>query len=122
MVAEDYDDGATRLDGVKADLVAVARGLAGPRFALIGYDNDVVDLMPLTNDLGAFAVAVQSSIRRSRRTRPARRPGCRSSTSASGCWRRPSRIPTGAVSSCSCPTVRRPRASRGDVLRTGRSS
>ena len=59
MVAEDYDDGATRMAGVKSDLVAVARGLAGSRFALIGYDNNVVDLMPLTNDLGAFAVAVQ---------------------------------------------------------------
>jgi Ca-activated chloride channel family protein len=59
MVAEDYDGGAARMEGVKADLVAMARGLAGSRFALIGYDNNVVDLMPLTNDLNAFAVTVQ---------------------------------------------------------------
>lgn len=59
MVAEDYDGSAARLDGVKADLVALARGLTGSRFALIGYDNNVVDLMPLTNDIGAFAVTVE---------------------------------------------------------------
>ena len=59
IVAEDYDGATARLDGVKADLMAMARGLAGARFALIGYDNNVVDLMPLTSDLGAFAVSVQ---------------------------------------------------------------
>jgi Ca-activated chloride channel family protein len=58
MVAEDYDGGRPRLDGVKQDLLELARGLPGARFALIGYDNNVVDLMPLTSDVDAFAVTV----------------------------------------------------------------
>src|SRR5690606_32311167 len=58
IVAEDYDGGRPRLDGVKEDLVALARDLPGARYALIGFDNNVVDLMPLTNDLDAFAVTV----------------------------------------------------------------
>jgi Ca-activated chloride channel family protein len=58
IVAEDYDGTRPRLEGVKEDLIALADGLTGARFALIGYDNNVVDLMPLTNDLDAFAVTV----------------------------------------------------------------
>ncbi len=59
IVAEDYDGRRPRLEGVKADLIALARDLPGARYALIGFDNNVVDLMPLTNDLDAFRVTVE---------------------------------------------------------------
>lgn len=58
IVAEDYDGGRPRLEGVKQDMLALAQSLPGARYALIGFDNNIVDLMPLTSDLGAFAVTV----------------------------------------------------------------
>jgi len=57
MAAEDYND-ATRLNGVKTDIAALARNLPGAEFALITFDSAAVQRMPLTTDLGALRSAV----------------------------------------------------------------
>lgn len=58
MVAEDHGEGATRLDGVRADVLALAAGLPGARWSLVGFDDDVTSLVPLITDATAFREAV----------------------------------------------------------------
>ncbi|WP_245413250.1 vWA domain-containing protein [Arthrobacter celericrescens] len=57
MAAEDYGTGAPRLDGVRSDIAAIARELAGAKFALITFDSDAGVRMPLTRDADALAAA-----------------------------------------------------------------
>jgi Ca-activated chloride channel family protein len=59
MAAEDFgDDDSPRLSGVRADISALARSLAGAEFALITFDSSAVQRMPLTTDLSALRSAV----------------------------------------------------------------
>jgi len=59
MIAEDYDGQSPRLEGVKADLAAIVAGLPGSQFSLLGYDNDVQTLLPLTSDATAAVDSVE---------------------------------------------------------------
>lgn len=58
MVAEDHDGSRPRFDGVRADVVAIARALPGARFSLVGFDNDVQTMLPLVSDVTALVNAV----------------------------------------------------------------
>ncbi|MBB6403220.1 VWA domain-containing protein [Arthrobacter sp. AZCC_0090] len=59
MGAEDYAGGKPRLDGVRSDIAAVARELAGAKFALITFDGAASVRMPLSQDATALATAVE---------------------------------------------------------------
>ncbi|WP_461186909.1 vWA domain-containing protein [Arthrobacter sp. Z4-13] len=54
MVAEDYGNGAPRLDGVRQDILAIAGELPGARFSLITFDTKAHVRMPLTTDTSAL--------------------------------------------------------------------
>ncbi|HEV7950606.1 MAG TPA: VWA domain-containing protein [Glaciihabitans sp.] len=58
MAAEDHGGGLPRLDGVKADIGAIARALPGAEFALISFDSSAVQRVPLTSDVAALRSAV----------------------------------------------------------------
>lgn len=58
IAAEDYGDSAPRLEGVRADITAIAQGLAGARFSLITFDTNAVVRMPLTTDTSALDTLV----------------------------------------------------------------
>ncbi|WP_115788663.1 vWA domain-containing protein [Arthrobacter silvisoli] len=58
MAAEDYGNAAPRMDGVRNDVTAIARELAGAKFALIAFDGAAGVRMPLTQDADALAAAV----------------------------------------------------------------
>ncbi|KUM32873.1 vWA domain-containing protein [Arthrobacter sp. EPSL27] len=64
IAAEDHvsaDGGgprAPRLDGVRADILAVARELGGARYSLITFDSGAAVRMPLTADTSALETAV----------------------------------------------------------------
>ena len=63
MAAEDWTPGtsgqqpATRLDGVKADIAAIAEGLPGASFSLVTFDAEAVQRVPLTSDATALVSA-----------------------------------------------------------------
>lgn len=50
MVAEDYGNGAPRLEGVRQDVMAIAGQLPGARFSVITFDTTGHLRMPLTTD------------------------------------------------------------------------
>jgi Ca-activated chloride channel family protein len=54
IAAEDYGNGAPRLDGVRKDIMAIAAELAGARFSLVTFDSQAVVRMPLTTDASAL--------------------------------------------------------------------
>ena len=54
MAAEDWAGDAPRLDGVKADIRAIAQRLDGAGFALVTFDGAVVQRVPLTTDAAAL--------------------------------------------------------------------
>ena len=64
IAAEDHSSagrqgaGATRLDGVREDIRAIARELGGARYSLISFDSTAVVRMPLTADTSALETAV----------------------------------------------------------------
>ena len=58
MAAEDYGR-APRLDGVRNDITAIARELAGAKFALLAFDGTAGVRMPLSQDADALATAVE---------------------------------------------------------------
>ncbi|WP_416403182.1 vWA domain-containing protein [Arthrobacter sp. LFS091] len=58
MAAEDHHGTETRLAGVKQDVTAVARELAGAKFSLITFDSKATVLMPLTQDATALQTAM----------------------------------------------------------------
>lgn len=53
MVAEDYHGSQPRLDGVRADLGAIADHFPQARYSIISYAAEAVQQMPLTTDQGA---------------------------------------------------------------------
>ncbi len=53
MVAEDYNGSSPRLDGVRADLAAIADHFPEARYSIISYAAEAVQQMPLTTDQGA---------------------------------------------------------------------
>lgn len=59
MAALDYD-GEPRLDGVRADLEALAEALPTARIGLLTYGFDVQLELPFTNDINAFTAAVDT--------------------------------------------------------------
>ncbi len=58
IAAEDYGDSLPRLDGVRADIKAIAEELAGARFSLITFDTNAAVRMPLTTDTSALDTLV----------------------------------------------------------------
>lgn len=58
MAAEDFDGTKTRLDGVKSDMLALAKDLPGTRLSIITFAATAFTSMPLTTDHSAFASAV----------------------------------------------------------------
>jgi Ca-activated chloride channel family protein len=54
MVAEDYGNAAPRLNGVRQDIMSIARELPGARFSVITFDTGAHVRMPLTNDTSAL--------------------------------------------------------------------
>jgi Ca-activated chloride channel family protein len=60
MAAEDWDSDAPRLDGVKADIRAMAEGLVGASFSLVTFDAESVQRVPLTSDGSALASATEA--------------------------------------------------------------
>ncbi|MGR0160051.1 vWA domain-containing protein [Paenarthrobacter nitroguajacolicus] len=58
MAAEDYNGAGTRLSGVKQDVIAIAKELAGAKFSLITFDNKATVRMPLTQDATALRTAM----------------------------------------------------------------
>ncbi|KQO82684.1 hypothetical protein ASF17_06470 [Frigoribacterium sp. Leaf263] len=59
IAAEDWGDGAPRLDGVRADVASVTEQLAGARFSLISFDSSAVLRTPLTDDASALLTAAR---------------------------------------------------------------
>lgn len=59
MLAEDYNSGDIRLNGVKSDIAAITRQLAGARFGLITFDNTAVLSVPFTTDTTAVVSAAE---------------------------------------------------------------
>jgi Ca-activated chloride channel homolog len=58
MAALDFDGGAPRLDGVRADIVELAAAFPGGHFSLIRFDSRARLELPWTTDRGALATAV----------------------------------------------------------------
>jgi len=59
MAAEDYGDGAPRLDGVRADIIALIAEFPGAHFGLITFDTSARMVVPWTTDVGAVSTAVE---------------------------------------------------------------
>jgi Ca-activated chloride channel family protein len=57
MAAEDWAEGEPRLNGVKADVRAMAEQLRGASFSLVTFDAAVVQRVPMTSDATALASA-----------------------------------------------------------------
>ncbi len=57
VVAEDYDGDEPRLDGVKADVAAIAATLIGAQYSLVTFDSSAVQRVPLTTDVTALESA-----------------------------------------------------------------
>jgi Ca-activated chloride channel family protein len=53
MSATDYDGARPRLDGVRADITAIADALPGARYSIIGFDSTATRQLPLTTDVRA---------------------------------------------------------------------
>jgi Ca-activated chloride channel family protein len=58
IVAEDWADGKTRLDGVREDVEAIADKYPGARFSLITFDSTTSVRLPLTTDTTALGAAM----------------------------------------------------------------
>ncbi|MGO2860883.1 MAG: vWA domain-containing protein [Brevibacterium sp.] len=58
MAAEDYDGDSTRLEGVKKDMLDLAKQFPGTRLSIITFASTASTAMPLTTDHAAFASAV----------------------------------------------------------------
>ncbi len=53
MAAEDWGAGQPRLEGVRADIDAIAEGFPGARFSIIAWDSEASRQLPLTTDTRA---------------------------------------------------------------------
>ncbi|GAA0035250.1 vWA domain-containing protein [Brevibacterium metallidurans] len=58
MAAEDYDGTTPRIEGVKKDMLELAKQLPGARLSIITFASTASTAMPLTTDHAAFASAV----------------------------------------------------------------
>ncbi|WP_394938125.1 VWA domain-containing protein [Psychromicrobium sp. YIM B11713] len=59
VMAEDYAQSKPRLEGMKADMLAIANKLPGAHLSLISFDQDAVVRLPVTSDQNAFENAVE---------------------------------------------------------------
>lgn len=66
MAAEDYNGESPRLDGVRADIMALIAEFPGAHFGLITFDSKARMVVPWTTDVGAMNTAV--SLLRQERT------------------------------------------------------
>ncbi|MEJ1193141.1 VWA domain-containing protein [Pseudarthrobacter sp. CCNWLW207] len=92
IAAEDYGDSLPRLEGVRADISAIAERLAGARFSLITFDTNAAVRMPLTTDTSALDT---SSPCWNRRSRPI--PKEAASPWRRNCWTSGSGLPATAI-------------------------
>jgi Ca-activated chloride channel family protein len=60
MVAEDYGGERPRLEGVRADVLAIAAALPGARYGIVTFDSDARVRLPLTTDTTALEAAVET--------------------------------------------------------------
>ena len=60
MMAEDYDGGRPRMEGVKADVEYITEQMTGAKFCLIDFNNDVNLIAPFTDDSAYIKSAVNS--------------------------------------------------------------
>ncbi|WP_084502552.1 VWA domain-containing protein [Microbacterium indicum] len=58
ITAEDWGDGQTRLDGVRDDVADLVAAYPGARYALIAFDNDATQRLPLTTDQDALLASI----------------------------------------------------------------
>ncbi|WP_458111115.1 VWA domain-containing protein [Arthrobacter sp. R1-13] len=58
MVAEDFGSSEPRLQGVKADILSIARELSGARYSVITFDSSAAVRMPLTVDSSALETVI----------------------------------------------------------------
>ncbi|WP_081709975.1 VWA domain-containing protein [Arthrobacter sp. 35W] len=56
--AEDFGPSATRLDGMKTDIEAIAAALPGARYSMLTFDSSAVVRLPLTTDANALDTMV----------------------------------------------------------------
>lgn len=54
VAAEDHNGSGRRIDGIKADISAIAEELAGASFSLLSFDSNAVVELPLTTDTTAL--------------------------------------------------------------------
>jgi Ca-activated chloride channel family protein len=60
IVAEDFGSARPRLDGVRADMLAVSAQLPGARYSILTFDGDTRVRLPLTTDTTALEAAVET--------------------------------------------------------------
>ncbi|MDR3359923.1 MAG: VWA domain-containing protein [Bifidobacteriaceae bacterium] len=60
VAAEDWGERRPRLDGVKADLAAMAEHHVGAHISIIAFDAEARTVMPLTTDVGALLAAADT--------------------------------------------------------------
>lgn len=58
MIAEDYKGQSARLEGVKADVASLVKGMAGARYSVVSFANETYTELPLTTDTTAVQAAV----------------------------------------------------------------
>lgn len=54
IVAEDYDGDKPRIDGVRHDIVAIAKAIPDARYSIISFDSQASRQLPLTTDVHAI--------------------------------------------------------------------
>jgi Ca-activated chloride channel homolog len=60
IIAEDYGDERPRIEGVAADIAAIAADLPGARYSIVTFDQDARVRLPLTTDTTALDAAVET--------------------------------------------------------------
>jgi Ca-activated chloride channel family protein len=60
IIAEDYGDGRPRVEGVAADIAAIAERLPGARYSVVTFDQATRVRLPLTTDTNALDAALQT--------------------------------------------------------------
>jgi Ca-activated chloride channel family protein len=60
IIAEDYGDERPRIDGVAADIAAIALNVPGARFSVVTFDQATRVRLPLTTDTNALDAAIQT--------------------------------------------------------------
>ncbi len=65
MGAEDYDEDLPRLQGVRTDIQAIARKMAGARFSIITFDSESKVVLPMTTDQSSLELVASQLTRES---------------------------------------------------------